>query len=146
MSAETLVLIADAARARLFATRREAPWQLLQAFDHPSGAARAGDLVSDHPGRVQQSIRDGRRSAADPKTSPHEVQTEAFARSLADVLDTAVAARHPRAVVLVAPPRFLGHLREVVSGPVRALVGASLDQDLTGVPDHELPARLADVL
>lgn len=146
MSAETLVLIADAARARLFAARRAAPWQLVQAFDHPSGAARAGDLVSDRPGRVQQSIADGRRSGADPKHTAHEVETEAFARSLADVLDTAVAARHPSAVVLVAPPRFLGHLREVISGPVRALVGASLDHDLTAVPEHELPARLADVL
>jgi protein required for attachment to host cells len=146
MSAETLVLIADAARARLFATRRQAPWQLLQAFDHPAGAARGIDLVSDRPGRVQQSIADGRRSAADPKTSPHEVEMEVFARGLADALDTAVAARHPRAVVLVAPPRFLGRLREAISTPVRALVGASLDQDLTGLPEHELPARLADVV
>jgi protein required for attachment to host cells len=146
MSAETLVLIADAARARLFATRREGPWQLLQAFDHPAGAARGSDLVSDRPGRVQQSVADGRRSAADPKTSAHEVATEAFARSLADALDTAVAGRHPRAVVLVAPPRFLGQLRAAISRPVQALVGASLDQDLTAIPEHELPARLGELV
>lgn len=146
MSAETLVLIADAGHARLFATRREAPWLLLRAVDHPQGTARAGELVSDRPGRVQQSVGDGRRGAADPKHSAHEVEAEAFARSLADVLDTTVAARQPRAVVVVAPPRFLGHLRAVISSPVRALVTASLDQDLTGVPEHELPARLAEVV
>ncbi|MFN8644921.1 MAG: host attachment protein [Candidatus Binatia bacterium] len=146
MSAETLVLIADAARARLFATRRQAPWQLLQSFDHPGGAARASELVSDRPGRVQQSVADGRRSAADPKHSAHEVEAEAFARGLADALDATVAARHPRALVLVAPPRFLGHLRAVISKPVRALVGASLDQDLTTLPEHELPSRLAEIV
>lgn len=146
MATETLILIADAARARLFATRRQAPWQLLQSFDHPAGAARAGELISDRPGRVQQSVADGRRSAADPKHSIHEVETEAFARGLAEALDSAVAARHPRAVVLVAPPRFLGRLRETISRPVRALVGASLGQDLTGLPEHELPGRLAEVV
>ena len=38
MTADTLVLIGDAARARLFAARRGAPWQLLSSFDHPRGA------------------------------------------------------------------------------------------------------------
>ena len=71
---------------------------------------------------------------------------QVFARQLAAALDEAVAARRPHRVVLVAPPRFLGHLREALSKPVSALVGASLDHDLSAVPEHELPARLADLL
>jgi len=71
---------------------------------------------------------------------------QTFARHLAAALDDAVTARRPHRVVLVAPPRFLGHLRESVSTPVRALIGASLDHDLTVLPDRDLPARLADLL
>jgi len=146
MTVETLVLIGDAAGARLFAAHRAAPWQLLSSFDHPRGAAHARDILTDRPGRVHQSVGDGRRSGADPKTSAHEVEGQVFARELAAALDEAVTARRPHRVVLVAAPRFLGLLREALSKPVSALVGASLDHDLTAVPEQELPTRLADLL
>ncbi|HSP98099.1 MAG TPA: host attachment protein [Candidatus Dormibacteraeota bacterium] len=146
MTAETLVLIGDASRARLFAARRGAAWQQLSSFDYPRGAAHERDILTDRPGRVQQSMGDGNRSAADPKTPAHEVEGQVFARQLAAALDEAVTSRRPQRVVLVAPPRFLGHLRQAISKPVSALVGASLDQNLTALPDHELPDRLADVL
>ena len=143
---ETLVLIADSARARLFAARRSAPWQLLSTFEHPEGAAHEGDLVTDRPGRVHQSSHNGQRSAADPRTAPHEVEAQVFARRLSAALDAAVTARHPRRVVLVAPPQFLGELRAVLSKTVRPLVGNSLDQDLAALPERELPDRLVDYL
>lgn len=146
MSTETLVLIADSAHARLFAAHRSSPWQLLQSFEHPRGAAHERDIVTDRPGRVQQSVGDGSRSAADVKTPPHEVEVEKFARQLAAALEEVVTARHPRRVALVAPPRFLGHLRGVLGKSVSALVGASLDQDLSAVADRELPERLVDLL
>jgi protein required for attachment to host cells len=146
MTIETLVLIADRARARLFAAHRSSPWDLLQSFEHPRGAAHDRDILTDRPGRVHQSVGDGNRSGADLKTAPHEVEAEAFARQLAGALEEVVTARHPRRVVLVAPPHFLGHLRRVLGKPVSALVDASLDKDLSAVADRDLPARLADVL
>jgi protein required for attachment to host cells len=146
MTVETLVLIADSARARLFAAYRNSPWQLLRSFEHPRGAARERDLLADRPGRVHQAVGDGSRSAADPKTSPHDVEIDKFARQLAQALDEAVATRRPHRVVLVAPPRFLGHLRGLLGKPASALLGATVDQDLTAVAECELPARLGDVL
>lgn len=143
MPAETLILVADAARARLFAARRGAPWLLVQAFEHPRSAMKAGELMADRPGRVHQSSGDGNRSAADYKTDPKVVEAQAFARELADALDTIVARRNPQRVGLVAPPKFLGELRGVLSTPVRAIVSGSIDSDLTGIPEHELPGRLA---
>src|SRR5512143_1971445 len=101
MTADTLVLIGEASQARLFAARRGAPWQLLSSFDHPRGAVHDRDILTDRPGRVQQSVGDGRRSGADPKTSAHEVEMQVFARQLAAALDEAVTARRPHRVVLV---------------------------------------------
>ncbi|MBX3025845.1 host attachment protein [bacterium] len=147
MTVETLVLVADSARARLFAAHRSRPsWELLEAFDHPRGAVHDRDILTDRPGRVHQSTADGRRSGADPKTSPHEVEAEVFARQLAAALADAVTARHPQRVVLVAPPRFLGHLRAVLDKPVSALLAPGRDEDLSAVADRDLPGRLADLL
>lgn len=146
MTTETLVLVAESAHARLFAAHRSSPWELLQSFEHPRSAAHGRDIVTDRPGRVQQSISDGSRSAADVKTSPHDVEADRFARQLAAALEETVVARHPHRIVLVAPPRFLGHLRGVLGKSVRSLVGASLDQDLSAVADRDLPPRLVELL
>lgn len=143
---ETLILVADAARARLFAARRNAPWQLVRAFAHPRSAMKGSDLITDRPGRLHQPTGDGHRSAADPRTDPKRVEMQAFARELADALDTVVTARHAQRVALVAPPKFLGELREALHTPVRQVVSGSLDADLTGLAEHELPARLSDLL
>lgn len=146
MTVETLVLVADSACARLFAAYRSHPWKLLQTFDHPRGAMHDRDILTERPGRVHQSIGDGRRSGADPKTSPHEAASETFARQLAAALGDAVTARRPHRVVLVAPPRFLGHLRAALDKPVHDLLGPGLDEDLSAIADRDLPARLADLL
>ena len=49
-------------------------------------------------------------------------------------------------LVLVAPPTALGDLREALSDPVRSLVRAELDKDLTKIPVAELPSHLGAVL
>jgi len=49
-------------------------------------------------------------------------------------------------VVLVAPPHFLGLLRDAVSAQVKKQISASVGRDLSMLKNHELPERLADVL
>ena len=146
MTHATWILIADTAQARLFATDHGygGPWRLVRAFSHPRGAAKASELVSDRPGRVQQSIADGSRSRADPRTTPHEVEAEHFARTLADALERG-RGQYAR-LVLVAPPHFLGLLRQVVSEMVGNAVAVSVDRNWTDLPEQELPTRLGDAL
>ncbi len=143
---ETLILVADAARARLFAARRNARWQLVRAFEHPRSAMKTSELVSDRRGRLRQPAGESHRTAADPRTDPKTVEMQAFARELAGALETVVTARHAPRVALVAPPKFLGELRDALGTPVRQVLSGSLDSDLTGLADHELPARLSDLL
>jgi protein required for attachment to host cells len=141
MKQDTYILIADAARARLFAARRlAAPWRAIRVFAHPRSAAKGSDIMADRPGRVHQSA-DRRRSAMEPRTPPRRVEAEHFARELADALETAHG--QYRQLVLVASPRFLGFLRSCLSDAVRATLTISLGRDWTEVPARELPARLA---
>ena len=142
----TWILVADAARARVFeATGRSEPWQEVACFANPDGRAPGRHATTERAPRVNESMG-GARHAIEPHTTLRDKSTERFAHMLGEALERGRNDQRYERLVLVAPPRFLGHLREVISGPVRALVGASLDHDLTAVPEHELPARLADVL
>jgi protein required for attachment to host cells len=48
--------------------------------------------------------------------------------------------------VLVADPRFLGELRGMLDAATAALVSATLDKDLGGISNHDLPKHLGAVV
>lgn len=48
-----------------------------------------------------------------------------------------------QAIVLVAPPKALAHLRSAISASVRAAVIGELDKDLTGMPVDDIARHLA---
>jgi protein required for attachment to host cells len=48
--------------------------------------------------------------------------------------------------VLVAAPKTLGDLRELLPDPVKSRVVAEIDKDLTRVPLRDLPKHLETVL
>jgi protein required for attachment to host cells len=146
----TWILISDASRARLFATEGQGkPLQLVQEFEHPESRAANQDLVTDRPGRVQQSAGGGpgspgggSRSAMEPQTTPKEVEHDLFARELAGALYKGATGNAYAHLVLAAPPQFLGMLREVIDEPVRKKVSASLDKDYTRLDLRELTERV----
>ena len=49
-------------------------------------------------------------------------------------------------LVLVAPPRALGQLRDELSSFLRDKVSAELTKDLTQTPLHELPQHLGGIM
>ncbi len=149
----TWVLVSSASRARLFVAGDKKDLKLVQEFDHPEGRARAHDLTSDRPGRTQQSpgnssggASKGSRSGMEPHTDPKTVEAEIFARSLATMLDKGLSSNTTAHLLLVAPPHFLGQLREALSDSVKKRVSASLDKDFDHLNVQEISERLADVL
>src|SRR5260370_37261798 len=79
------ILLADAASARLYESRGgRSDWTLVREFSHPESRALEQDLVSDKPGRVEQST--GRRAAMEPRRRRHNAEMEKFARDLAEGL------------------------------------------------------------
>jgi protein required for attachment to host cells len=142
----TWILIANAGRARIFARRgRTQPWQAVREFAHSQSTAKVSELVTDKAGRVQQRMG-SRRSAADPQTSPKEVEARHFAQELAAALHEGLERGTYKRLVLVAPPHFLGLLRHCTTPAVHEAVSASINHDLTNVAAHDLPARLASAL
>jgi protein required for attachment to host cells len=139
----TWVLIADAARARVFETRGKGtgltvvPDMSLDAELAPSHM-----LGTDRPGRTFESVGSTRHAMESP-SDPHREQKRQLARQIAHAVEERRAAGGFDRLVLVAPAVTMGDLRAALSDKVKAAVVAELVADLTHTPVSELGAHLA---
>lgn len=142
----TWILIADAARAQIFANH--GPGKGVEAVE---GATFDGDhrpdreIMSDKPGRSFESVG-ATRHAYQPHHDPHRELKKQFAEELAAMLDKRLAEKAYDRLVLVAPPEMLGDLRSALPEPVKHAIYAELDKDLTKTPVSELPDHLGKVM
>jgi protein required for attachment to host cells len=96
---------------------------------------------TDAPGRAFSSA-DGRRSAVE-QTDWHAQDEERFLTDLSKRLEAAVTAGEAKALVLVAPPRALGVIRQTATPNLRKAVRAEIDKDFVRMPVHEIERHLA---
>jgi protein required for attachment to host cells len=87
----------------------------------------------------------GQRSAME-ETDWHRLAKERFAAELAEMLYTMSHKGAFDRLVLVAPDRVLGALRDTMHGEVSAKVVAELHKDLTNHPLDKLEKILAENL
>ncbi len=142
----TWILIADAARARLF-SREDAQPMLREIADFvcPEARAKGGAFSSDR--RASVSVAHGRLGHAghtiEPRTDERDKAAAAFAQDLAEALARGRTERRWDALVLAASPRFLGTLRATLEPSLRGLVVHEIDRDLTAADTDEILAHLA---
>ncbi len=122
-------LVADAQHCRILERQvplgrwHELPEEAIEIHNRPSR-----ERGTERPGRTHESAGSARH-AIEPKTDPHREAKHDFARHLAERLE-AQANRYVR-LLLVAPPSFLGDLRELLGDEARKRLAGSLDKDLT---------------
>ncbi len=143
---KTWILVAHRAGARIF--ENNGPGTGLSPVDaitHPEGRLANKALGSDTPGRSFDS-HGANRHALGKEHDPVETVAQEFARALAARLEAGRTKHAYGKLVLVAEPRFLGMLRAALSSQTTALVSATLDRDLGGTADRELPSHLGAVV
>lgn len=96
---------------------------------------------TDAPGRSFSSV--GERRAPMDQTDWHAQGEKRFLEKLAARLDAAVQAGEAKSVIIAAPPRALGALRQVYSQGLRGALAAEIDKDLVKMPVHEIEKHLA---
>lgn len=144
---DTWILVADGSRGRLFSSPNKGqPWTLVQEFTHPASRAKNRDIDPKERGRAQQSFGAGHRPAMEPRTAPKEVEAEHFAHELANAMSDGVQRRACSAVALVAPPHFLGHLKDMLDPQAQKCLVAAIDKDYTMSDSRELISRLDDAV
>jgi protein required for attachment to host cells len=94
------------------------------------------------PGRVFQSVG-GARSAME-QADRHEQSEHEFLTRLAARLDAAVKAGQVKSLIIVAPPRALGLIRNAYTPALRAAVKAEIDKDLVRMPVHQIEKHLLE--
>ncbi len=140
----TWFVVADGAKARILA-RRGTTGVLESAsnlcFAEAEARVPTREVGADRPGRVHESA-DVTRHAMAPRVDWHRFAKERFARDVAGALERAAGEKLYDALVLVAPPRTLGDLRQALGKHAGARVTREIGKDLTNISDHDLPAHL----
>lgn len=136
----TWYIIADGGRARFVERDEQGAYRTVSSFVSTELKASSRDLATERPGRVHESATTARH-AIEPKIDPKDAAKEDFVRYVADQVQS--AQENFDDLVLVAPPRVLGQLRETLSKSVAETVTRDLAKDLTKVPDNELGEHLA---
>jgi len=136
----TWILVSDAGSARVFAaTKWREPWRVVQEIDNPDGRAREAELVSDHPGRQSGAAASpSMKAPASAKTR----EAERFAARLARLVERGYDDHAFDRLVLVAPPRFLGRLRQKIRASVQASIAAQIRHDYTHAGAAEVEERV----
>ena len=140
------VVVASSTRCRIFKQEsHRAPLVEIEDLVHPEGRLRRSELESDRPGRTADGSGRSRHRMGEPMDrTDHE--SARFAKSVASRLERARQRHRFERLVVVADPRFLGHLRHGLSGATRSCVTAQLKKNLcTADPEairEALPFRL----
>lgn len=95
---------------------------------------------SDVPGRAFASVG-GARSAVE-QTDWHDQSERNFLKTLASRLNAAVTAGEVNSLVVVAPPRALGIIRQAYSRQVRDAIRAEIEKDYVRLPISEIETHL----
>ncbi len=136
------LLVADAARARLFEVdRRARRFVLRDSWADDAAAGKGSDLVADRPGRTFDSAGQGRH-AMEPPTAPKTVAKAQFLAMLAEHLVLEARRQSFDELHVVAAPRALGELREKFDGAVRDRLRGELAKDLMPSSEAELESAL----
>jgi protein required for attachment to host cells len=134
------LVIADGEHGRVGVSAPGKQFVTTLALDTATAHKRSADLVSDRPGRAQESATT--RYAIAPRHDPHAMAEQALAREVARQFDGHAVGRAFDRLVLVAPTRVLSNLRAAISTGAQTRLAGTLAKDLVKVPDHALYAHL----
>jgi protein required for attachment to host cells len=140
-------VLADGGRARILQRRSSDHRHFEVIADEKSAEVElpGHDLVADRQGRSYESATPSRH-AIEGKTDPHEAAKLRFEVRIAELVNRAAAQGLFDTLVLVAPPRVLGDMRQALSAQARERLIVEEGKDLLGLPERMLTNRLTALL
>ena len=139
----TWILVADGTQAVIY--QNDGPGKGIHratktdfSFELPS---KVDDIASDQEGRAANPGGKG-HNALGPRTDPRRHLESEFLRSVAVVLEKAAQDKNFDRLILVAAPRALGELRNLLPPHAKSLVARELDKDLVHLSAQDLATHL----
>jgi protein required for attachment to host cells len=136
------VVVADGAKALILENAGDAVALNLKTKEvHAQADEKTSQQGTDAPGRSINSV--GARRGAMEQTDWHQQDEDRFLTDLSKRLNAAVMAGEAKSLVLIAPPRALGVIRQAATPNLRNAVRAEIDKDYVRMPVHEIERHLA---
>jgi len=135
------VVVCDGAKALVLENVGDAKFpnlktrEVLEQKDLPTR-----DIGSDKPGRAFNSVTAGRGTVK--QTDWHDQAEHAFLTELVRRLDADVIAGKVKSIIMVAPPRALGVIREAYPHALRNAVRTEVDKDYVKMPVDQIEKHL----
>ncbi|MDH5527486.1 MAG: host attachment protein [Nitrospirota bacterium] len=143
--AVTWVLVADSSRARIFSKNGSGGYREVAGFIHPESRMHDQQLTSDLPGTAAGHAG-SERHALGEKTPPKRHEAVTFSKQVTSHLEHARTSRAFDKLAVIAPPSFLGMLREQYSQPLAGMVKQEVTKNIVQLAPRELmphlPSRL----
>jgi protein required for attachment to host cells len=136
------VVVCDGAKALILENAGDAISPNLKTKEvHAQPDPKTSEQGTDAPGRSISSV--GSRRSAMEQTDWHDQAEQQFLADLAKRLDAAVTAGETKSLIVIAPPRALGVLRQAFTATVRNAIRAEIDKDYVRMPVYEIEKHLA---
>jgi len=138
---DALVVVADGRKSLFLRNEGDAEYPNLivqshRAHDDPPDR----DIKTDAPGRSHSSVGDGR--SAFEETDFHQQAEDRFAADAAERLGRVIQGGGVEQLIVIAPPRTLGELRQHYSKEVSDRIVAEVDKDFTNHPVDKIEQAL----
>jgi protein required for attachment to host cells len=135
------VVVCDGGKALILENLGDAVFPNLRtretyAHEHPP----THEQGTDEPGRAFASV--GTARSAMEQTDWHDQSERNFLKTLANRLDAALGRGEVKHLILVAPPRALGVLRQACSAQLREAIRVELEKDYVKLPIAEIETQL----
>src|SRR5262249_14450258 len=136
------VVVCDGAKALVLENvgNRLSP-SLITKEAYEQSDPRTHELGTDKPGRSVSSVGTGR--SAMKQTDWHDQEEQRFLAKLAARLEKAVLAGETRSLIVVAPPRAIGVLRQQYSPHLRRALKAEVEKDYVKMPVADIARHLS---
>lgn len=136
------VIVCDGAKALFLQNAGDAKFPNLQTREvMEQTVPPTSELGTDKPGRSHSSVGHGR--SAVQQTDFHTQQEEEFLRSIMAKLDAAAQSGHMKSIIIVAPPRAIGVLRQHYTHALKQAVREEIQKDYVRMPVFEIEKHLA---
>ena len=140
------IIVADSSRARLFSYHGlKSPLKEFDDLAHTASRMHEGELTSDLPGRSFDSTGHNRH-ALEQKSTVKDQEAHLFAAQVAAYLEKARLENRLDSLIVIAAPKFLGHLRDSFSDNVRGLISSEISKNLVQHSPEEIRTNISEPL
>ncbi|MDF3048052.1 MAG: hypothetical protein K0R73_1170 [Candidatus Midichloriaceae bacterium] len=129
----TWIVVADGSKARLYSSYKSRHnLKLIQKLESEKARVHSHDLGSDKPHGIFE------RNTPESKVDLHYQQEQHFSHQITKILNYGAATHQLQSLILIAPPKFLGYLKHMLSVQATLLLSKEINKDLTALKDEEL--------